>query len=367
MRNKSVSLIVKTAILSAFSIVLYFIKFPLPIFPSFLKIQFSNLPLIIGGFVLGPIPGVLICIIRTLCVLPFSNTSYVGELADFLIGISVSLSSSLIYHKWHTKKGGIIGLVVSSFCWVFVGIIANWLILAPFYIKFFFDGNVNIFIGLCSVIPGINQDNYMVLYLFLGILPFNLLLSILCNTVTYFVYKRISFLFDKMDYKNEKILIVGIPGSGKTHFANCLSMKTSYPVYNLDKAFWKPVWEKYPLEESLKMVNKIYEENTYIMEGNYPVIFKDAISEVDMVFIFDFDPDVCIKNVLNRKNEKNRPDLNPSCIEEINDEFIEYIRTFKENIYDKEYQIFDEFKGKKIVFKNEEDVNKYLKKMTYLK
>ena len=71
----------KVAIFSAISIVLYFIKFPLPfLFPDFLDIQFSNLPAILGGLVMGPIGGVLIVVIRTLIKLPFTSTAGVGEL-----------------------------------------------------------------------------------------------------------------------------------------------------------------------------------------------------------------------------------------------------------------------------------------------
>ena len=66
MKNKKIiDYIAKVAIFSALSFILYlFPKFPLPIFPSFLDIQFSNLPAILGGFVLGPLGGCIIVIVR---------------------------------------------------------------------------------------------------------------------------------------------------------------------------------------------------------------------------------------------------------------------------------------------------------------
>ena len=107
MKNKKlIDYISKVAIFSALSFILYlFPKFPLPFFPSFLEIQFSNLPAILGGFVLGPVGGCLIVIVRFVLKLVFglSSTAGVGETADLLLGICVVLSSSLIY-KYNKNK-----------------------------------------------------------------------------------------------------------------------------------------------------------------------------------------------------------------------------------------------------------------------
>lgn len=204
-KKKNKHLIMKIAqvgILSAIATILYLIRFPLPfIFPSFLDIQFSNLPAIIGGFAVGPIGGCIIVIIKTILKLFIegTGTSYVGELADVIIGIMVVLTTSLLYKQKKTKKRAAFSLGVGSILWIVSGILANWLVLVPFYIEFFMNGNVNIFIGMCSVIPGINESNYMMMYLIFGAGLFNLLLSTLTSLVTFFVYKRISILFDKME------------------------------------------------------------------------------------------------------------------------------------------------------------------------
>lgn len=220
MRNKKVAWIVKTAVLSAISAILYmFVKFPLPmLFPSFLDIQISNLPAIIAGFLLGPTGGVAVVVVRALLkILTIgTSTSYVGELADLLIGIAVVLTSSLIYKKFHSKKGAIVGLALSSLAWVLVAIITNWLILIPFYLEFFFKGNVQGLISMCAMIPGINESNYLILYLLVGVLPFNALLSIVCNLITFLVYKRTHFMFNEIEErtlvtsKSHNMLIVGL-------------------------------------------------------------------------------------------------------------------------------------------------------------
>lgn len=187
----------KVAIFSALSIILYFVpKFPLPfLFPSFLEVQFSNLPAILGGFVLGPIGGCCIVIVRTLIKLPFSSTMYVGELADLMIGVSAVLVSSIIYKHVKTKKGGILGLIFGTITWVIVAMIANGTFLIDFYKEV---AGIDAVIGMCkSVFPHINESNFMMLYLFGAVLPFNFLLASVVSIVTFLVYKKISFLFKK--------------------------------------------------------------------------------------------------------------------------------------------------------------------------
>ena len=196
------------AIFSTISIILYLtLKFSLPIFPSFLKINFSNLPVLLGGFLLGPIEGLMIIIIRTIVVIPFSGTFFVGELADLIISASIMLVSSIIYIKNKTRKGAIVALIFSVLTWVVIGCVANYFILVPAYVTLFFGGSVDAFLPLLSIIPNVNENNYVIRYVLFGALPFNLLLSLVVCIITYFVYKRLSKLFHSFDekiYKEEK-------------------------------------------------------------------------------------------------------------------------------------------------------------------
>lgn len=204
MKRKSIMKITETGILSAISTILYLpmFSFPLPfIFPGFLEIQFSNLPAIIAGFASGPVAGCVIVVVKTILkiFISGSSTSYVGELADLIIGVLVVLTASLIYKRNKTKKQAVISLGIGSIVWVASAILANWLILVPFYIELFMGGNVDVFVSACSIIPGINESNYMIMYLVFGALFFNMLLALTTSVVTFFVYKRISILFDKME------------------------------------------------------------------------------------------------------------------------------------------------------------------------
>ena len=203
MKKNRVLQITILANLTALSVLFYFtLKFPLPlIFPSFLDIQFSNLPAIIGGFVMGPVAGSVIVILRTLIKLPFSSTAFVGELIDLFIGLSTVLTSSLIYKKYHTKKGAIYAMIAGAFVWTVIAVLTNYFFVLDFYINFYFDGAVEPLVGMLSVIPDITVDNYMEKYILYAAIPFNLMLSTIVYVITYLVYKRISHLIEALAKK----------------------------------------------------------------------------------------------------------------------------------------------------------------------
>lgn len=189
----------KIAIFSALSFVLYmFPKFPLPmLFPGFLEINFSDIPMLIGGFALGPLSGALIVFVRYLLKLPFSHTATVGELADLIIGLGFVVPSAMYYKKHHNKKGAIIALAIGSACSAVMAILSNWLITIPFYVTAMFKGNWDILLGMCSIIKNINKENFFTLYLFGAVLPFNIIRCSMASFFTFILYKRTSSLINK--------------------------------------------------------------------------------------------------------------------------------------------------------------------------
>lgn len=192
-----VKIIAIIGLFTALSIILYFLKFNLPfIFPAFLEINFSLLPIIIIGFMYGPIEGITIVILRAIIKIPFTSTFCVGEIADVLIGIPVVLITSLIYCKVHNKKGAIIALCLGIITWVITSLLTNYFINVPFFIQLYCDNNISSFVGALSIIPGVNENNYIFKYLLYAVLPFNLLISTLVSIVTLLLYKRISNIFN---------------------------------------------------------------------------------------------------------------------------------------------------------------------------
>ena len=188
---------VQVALLSALATVLYYFpKFPLPIFPSILKVQFSMLPTIIGGFALGPIGGILICLIKFLFKLVTTHSAGIGEFTDLLIGVGVVTITTTVYKYNHTKRGAVGALLCGVLFWCLIAIVLNGFFAMPQYVKLY---GIDAVVGMLKVIPGVTEENYLFKYLIFGCLPFNLMLSIVVSIVTYFVYKRVSWLFEKMD------------------------------------------------------------------------------------------------------------------------------------------------------------------------
>ncbi len=201
-RRKTIDRITKIGILSALSVILYYIKFNLPaIFPSFLEVNFSMLPALLGTLALGPIDGAIIIIIRFLLKIPSTSTAFVGEVADLTIGLIIVIITGLIYQFNRTKKGGLISLVMAVVLWTTFGVLSN-VITIPLYLQMFFKGDINALVGAISVIPGVNASNYMIKYLLVAALPFNGMLAIIVCTMTYFTYKSVSNIFkhDFFDY-----------------------------------------------------------------------------------------------------------------------------------------------------------------------
>ena len=207
-RKQTIRKMCMIGILSALSIILYFIKTPLPFFVSFLEIQFSNLPVLLGSFMFGPIEGAMIAIVRTIVKIPFTHTLCVGELQDLIISIAICCVSGFVYMKNKTKKTAVIALILSSVAWTLIAVLSNAFVSIPIYIKFMFGGNEEVLANIIGqVIPNVTVENYLIKYLLLSCLPFNILLSTLVSVVTFLVYKKSSILFkrfiDRADDEDE--------------------------------------------------------------------------------------------------------------------------------------------------------------------
>lgn len=93
-----------TALLTAVAIALQYIEVPIPLVPSFLKLDFSDLPELIGAFVLGPQYGIIICLLKNLIHLPVSSSMFVGEFSNFILGAIFVFVAGIIYQYNKTKK-----------------------------------------------------------------------------------------------------------------------------------------------------------------------------------------------------------------------------------------------------------------------
>ena len=199
--NKSIAkrrlqLIVTTGVLAAIASILRFVETPLPLIPAFLKVDFSNIPALIGGFALGPIAGTAILFIKNLVYLPFSSTGGVGEIADFVISLSLVLPAALIYKYKKNRSGAIIGMASGSAIMSFVAApLMNYFVLIPFYAMIFFGSSVDAIIEVAAAVnPSITS---LWTYIIFAVVPFNIIKCIIVCAITGLLYKPLSPILHK--------------------------------------------------------------------------------------------------------------------------------------------------------------------------
>jgi len=193
----SAAYVAKIAILTAISFLLYaFGKFNIPVlFPSFLEIQISELPALLAGFSMGPVSGCFVIIFKCLLKLPLSTTQFVGEITDIVLGISLVLPASVIYMIRKNKKYAIAGLFFGSLIYCSCCILMNRYVTVPFYVEVYFDGNFDVLVQLVKPLyKNVTLKSFYFYYLLLGVLPFNLLRSIIVSVLTFLLYKKLSKL-----------------------------------------------------------------------------------------------------------------------------------------------------------------------------
>ncbi len=188
----SVRGIARIAVLGAAAFVLMLVEFPIPfIAPPFYQMDFSELPVMIGGFAMGPGAACAIETLKILLNLLFDGTStmFVGEIANFLIGCSFAVPASLIYRRHKTKENALKGLVCGSVCMAVAGVVLNYFVLIPAY-SYFYHLDLDVIISMgAQIFPFIDTKLKFVIAC---VTPFNLIKGVLVSTLTTLLYKRIS-------------------------------------------------------------------------------------------------------------------------------------------------------------------------------
>lgn len=187
----SIKSMIIMAMLAGIAVVLMIFDIPLWFAPSFYELDFSEVPVLIGAFALGPVAGIIIEMLKILLnlVINFTKTAGVGELANFLIGCSMVVPAAIIYHRNKTVKSAIGGLIVGTLCMVVLGSFMNAFILLPVF-AYFFKMPIESLIAMgTKVNPAIDNMSTFVLY---AVVPFNILKGVVVSLITLAVYKKIS-------------------------------------------------------------------------------------------------------------------------------------------------------------------------------
>ena len=180
-------------IFSAIAAVLMYLEFPLPFAPNFYEIDFSEVPVLICAFSLGPVAGVVCALVKELLklLLRGTTTAFVGDLSNFVMGCSFILPASVIYYVKKSRKSAVIGMGVGTLVLTAFGSVFNAFYLLPAFSALYGMPMEAIIEAGTKVNPAINSVSTLVLF---AVVPFNLLKGVAVSVITFFLYKHIERL-----------------------------------------------------------------------------------------------------------------------------------------------------------------------------
>lgn len=179
-------------ICAAIATVLHMLDFPLLFLaPDFYKIDFSELPVLLCGFYLGPTATIACEGIKIVLKLLFKSTStaFVGDFANFVVGCSLVLPATFIYHAHKSKHSAIIGLIVGSLCMTIFGSAFNAIYLLPKFAQLY-GIPLDAIIGMGAEING--KITNVTTFVMICVAPLNLLKSTVVSFLTLLLYKRVA-------------------------------------------------------------------------------------------------------------------------------------------------------------------------------
>jgi riboflavin transporter FmnP len=181
------------AVFSALSFVVYLLE--IPIFAgtpaSFLELDLSNVFVMLAGFMYGPLPAIIVTLIKELIHISVGTTGGVGEVANIIITTSYALFPSILYRYKKGIKSVILSLIVACVIQSLISLIVNKYINFPF------------FMGSVPFVPNQTSENAFSM-LWGYVLIFNLIKSVVISAITVLIYKKVSYLFRKINLQNSK-------------------------------------------------------------------------------------------------------------------------------------------------------------------
>ena len=180
------------AMLSAVAFILMFIEFPIPmLIPAFIKMDFSDLPALLGAFALGPVYGVIISFMKNLLhiVIKGTSTACVGELSNFILGAIFSAVAGYLYKHHKSRKTAIIGAVAGAVAMGVLSVPSNYFVVYPAYVQFYHMPLEAILGMYQAILPSADS---LIKCLIIFNLPFTLVKGLLDAVLCMLIYKPLS-------------------------------------------------------------------------------------------------------------------------------------------------------------------------------
>ena len=188
------------AMLSAVAAVLQFVEFSIPLIPSFVKLDISDLPALLGTFSLGPVYGVVIQLVKNLLHLPFGSSAGVGELSNFILGAVFVLCAGLVYRKHKSRKGALIGAMLGAVLMAVVSVPSNYFFVYPAYVKVYgmpLEAIIGAYQAILGTIAEVPSSNALLNCLLVVNVPFTFCKGLLDVGLCFLIYKPLSPLLHK--------------------------------------------------------------------------------------------------------------------------------------------------------------------------
>ena len=180
------------SICSAIAMVLHVLDFPLLfIAPEFYKLDFSELPVLLCGFYLGPSAAVTCEGVKILLKLLVKGTStaFVGDFANFVVGCSFVIPAIIWYHAHKSKHSAVIGLILGTISMSVLGSAFNAVYLLPKFSQLF-ELPLDAIIGMGAKIHG--SIHSVSTFVLLCVAPLNVVKGAMVSVLTMLLYKRVA-------------------------------------------------------------------------------------------------------------------------------------------------------------------------------
>ena len=178
------------AIMGAIGFILMVLEFPMPfLIPPFIKFDFSELPAIITAFALGPIQGIIVCLIKNLLHLFITTSAGVGELSNFILGAIFVGTAGIIYRYKKTRSGALIGSIVGALLMAVISVVSNYFVVYPAYVTLY-GMPMEAIIGMYKAL--LPASDTLLKSLLIFNLPFTFAKGMIDALICFVVYKKLS-------------------------------------------------------------------------------------------------------------------------------------------------------------------------------
>jgi riboflavin transporter FmnP len=184
--------IVKVGFLSATAFILMYLEFQVPLFPGFLKLDFSDVPALVASFAIGPLYGVMVELIKNILHATVTQSGAIGEIANFTVGSIFVYAAGVIHQFNKTRKTALISMAIATVVMAVTASLLNYYVFLPLYQRVMgwpMDAIINMGKAANKNIVDVKT---LISY---GIFPFNILKGIVVSVITFLVYKKLSPFF----------------------------------------------------------------------------------------------------------------------------------------------------------------------------